>query len=93
MIEKNVYDTVRRGAVTVGGYSPGKDASGDLKDVMFSYGDGTVTRESLLGLRRSPAGDIMRRLPSFYEVFIAGMHMDPPTNLTYMDDLLDMLLD
>jgi len=69
------------------------DASGDLKEAVYSFGDGTVTRESLLGLRRGPAENIMRRLPSFYEVFIAGSHMDLPTNPTYMDNVLDMLLD
>ena len=57
-----------------------------VKDKLYGPGDGSVTRESLLGI-------FPLRMPSAYEVFIAERHTDLADDPTYLDNILHILLD
>ena len=57
----------------------------------FGFGDGTVTRRSLLGTHVDR--DIEVELPSAYEIFFAQSHIDLTEDPTFLDNVLHSLLD
>jgi hypothetical protein len=57
-----------------------------VKSMLYGPGDGSVTRDSLLGIKPL-------HMPSAYEVFIAQRHTDLADDPTYLDNILHILLD
>lgn len=68
----------------------------NIFNILYGFGDGSVTKDSLLGIHHAASkqtGFKKLRLPSAYEVFIAEKHVGLADNLTYLDNVLHMLLD
>jgi hypothetical protein len=65
------------------------------KQQLYAYGDLSVTKESLLGQRRfGPAGSgPSRRLPGAQAMFFCEGHGGLPRSITFMDNVLNTLLD
>lgn len=61
------------------------------KDLLYSFGDGSVTKESLLGLNNVKDG--LKRLPSAYEVFVCEAHQDLAVSPTYLDNILHAIME
>lgn len=61
----------------------------DIMKLMYGLGDGTVTKESLLGIRAESS----TRMPALYEIFISEKHGDLTKNPTFIDNILHILLD
>lgn len=59
-----------------------------MRKLMYGLGDGTVTKESLLGIRTGESN----RMPAMYEIFINETHGDLTKNPTFMDNILHILL-
>ncbi|MFZ2602969.1 MAG: hypothetical protein WAX79_03070 [Candidatus Omnitrophota bacterium] len=55
-----------------------------LKDIIYGFGDGSVTKESLLG---EP------RIPSNYEVFVCESHEELLVSPTYLDNIIHAIID
>lgn len=73
-----------------------KSGDGLLTDILYSFGDEDVTKESFLGVHKAlseGAGEKASRLPSAYEVFISEKHDALADNPTYLDNILHVLLD
>lgn len=67
-----------------------------LKDLLYDFGDKSVTRESLLGiryLRSDKSKPQMIRFPSTYEVFVCEQHTELTKSTTYLDNVLNALFD
>ena len=62
-----------------------------INDKIFSFGDGTVTRKSLLGTH--VVNNIKTELPSAYEIFFAQDHVDLAGDPTFLDNVIHSLLD
>ncbi|MCX7920013.1 MAG: hypothetical protein N3A72_10500 [bacterium] len=60
-----------------------------LMKQMYGLGDGTVTKESLMGIRAAPS----IRMPSEYKIFISESHGDLTKNPTFLDNILHILLE
>jgi hypothetical protein len=66
-----------------------------LHRVLYGYGDHSVTKESLLGQRRSDPADsgASYRLPGAQAMFFCEGHGGLPRSITFMDNVLHTLLD
>ncbi len=62
-----------------------------LNDKVFEPGDGSVTRRSLLGIRRT--NGMTEEFPSVYEIFFAQYHINLAGDPTFLDNVLHSLLD
>ena len=63
-----------------------------LRDIVFGFGDRSVTKESFLGVYITEK-ERFRRMPSAYEIFVCESHTDLPKSPTYMDNILHALMD
>jgi len=71
-----------------------KDKS--IKEKLDTFGDGSVTRQSLLGLQYDEINGQYKeqyRVPASYEMFFPEGHVDMPNNPTFLDNILHVLLD
>lgn len=67
-----------------------------LQSVLYGLGDGSVTKESLLGTQCEGEGGTqacVSRFPSAYSVFVCDTHNDLTRSLAYLDNMLHALLD
>jgi hypothetical protein len=66
-----------------------------LNDMLYSFGDSSVTKESLLGEYNGFLVDLARpsRMPSSYEGFVCENHTDLLKSPTYLDNVLHILLE
>lgn len=67
-----------------------KTRRADVKDALYSYGDMSVTKESVLGRHTAEInGTIVRRqLPLTHSVFFFQNHVNMPKDLTFLDNVL-----
>lgn len=66
-----------------------------IRDGLYGLGDGSVTKESLLGINFTLQGGRRANicyLPAFSEVFVCETHGDLATSPMYMDNVLHMLI-
>ncbi len=67
-----------------------------LKPLLYSYGDDTVTKESLMGIYRSESAKTQNapyRLPGARVLLFAEGHSELTKNVTFLDNILHTLLD
>ncbi|MFB3896820.1 MAG: lipase family alpha/beta hydrolase [bacterium] len=66
-----------------------RDADRNMMKLLYGLGDGTVTKESLLGINTT----LPTRMPTAYAIFISEKHGDLTQNPTFIDNILHVLLD
>jgi hypothetical protein len=62
----------------------------DVEDALFSYGDMSVTKESVLGRHTVEIGSqvVKTQLPAAHSVFFFQNHVNMPKDMTFMDNVL-----
>lgn len=72
-----------------------KSQNASTQQLLYGYGDGSVTKESLLGIpgRLPGAWNSPYRLPGARAMFFCEAHGGLPKNITYMDNVLHTFLD
>lgn len=66
-----------------------------LKDILYSYGDMSVTKESVLGRHTAEVNgvSVRRQLPLAHSVFFFSNHMDMPRDMTFLDNILHSIFE
>ena len=71
-----------------------KSSNRKVLSELFGFGDGSVTKESLLGVTHQSGQSMLHnRIPALAHVFVCENHFDLPASPTYLDNVLHMLLD
>lgn len=62
----------------------------NVEDALYSYGDMSVTKESVLGRHMAEVGSQMvrRQLPAAHSVFFFQNHVNMPKDMTFLDNVL-----
>ena len=66
-----------------------------ISDELYGFGDRSVTKSSLMGVRYIDYGRATQksiRFPAAYSGFVCENHMELVSSPTYMDNLLNILL-
>ncbi len=67
----------------------------ELKDILYGYGDMSVTKESVLGRHTAKINGVNVRveLPLAHSVFFFSNHMEMPQDLTFLDNILHIIFE
>jgi pimeloyl-ACP methyl ester carboxylesterase len=64
-----------------------------LQDILFGYGDMSVTRVSALGRHMDESNGRSVQLPLDYSVFFFTSHVEMPKNMTFLDNILHVIFE
>ena len=64
-----------------------------LKNILYGYGDMSVTRVSALGRHTDESTGRSVQMPLDYSVFFFSNHMDMPKNMTFLDNILHVVFE
>jgi hypothetical protein len=67
----------------------------ELKDILYGYGDMSVTRESVLGRHTAEVNgaSVREQLPLDHSVFFFSNHVDMPKDMTFLDNVLHIIFE
>ncbi|MEI7751657.1 MAG: hypothetical protein WCJ71_06155 [Candidatus Omnitrophota bacterium] len=67
----------------------------ELKDILYGYGDMSVTKESVLGRHTVEINGVSVRqeLPLSHSVFFFSNHVDMPKDMTFLDNVLHIIFE
>ncbi len=67
----------------------------DLQDILYGYGDMSVTKESVLGRHAVDIGgvNVRMQLPLDHSVFFFSNHVEMPKDMTFLDNVLHVIFE